>query len=140
VVVGTDLVDVAEVALALERFGSRYLERLFTPHEIATCQEAPALTAQRLAARFAAKEATVKVLRPTEAWIDHREVEVRRAPSGAPSLVLRGEALALARAAGLSQFSVSLSHERAYATAVVAAMQAGPSGPEPSGEEGSEYP
>ena len=66
--VGTDLTCVADVASSIERFGDRYLRRLFTDHELDATGGAP----ERLAARFAAKEATVKVLRPTGAQPDWR--------------------------------------------------------------------
>jgi holo-[acyl-carrier protein] synthase len=121
--IGTDLVDVREVAAALERFGERYVTRIFTADEASYCQRDPAVAAARFAARFAAKEATVKVLRPRGEWPDWRSIEVRRAPEGWCSLALYGRAADLAVEAGLDGFAVSLSHEAGYATAVVVAQR-----------------
>jgi holo-[acyl-carrier protein] synthase len=121
--VGTDLVATEEVAWSMGHFGDRYLTRLFTPREIANCRATPFVAADRFAARFAAKEATIKVLRPRVGWTDFRDIEIESGPGGAPILHLHGEAAALAARAGLFSFSVSLSHERAYACAVVAALE-----------------
>jgi holo-[acyl-carrier protein] synthase len=116
-------VEVGDVAQSIARFGDRYLHRLFTKREISTCQESSVLASQRFATRFAAKEATFKVLRPPHGWLDLRDIEIETQPDGAPALVLTGEALQLARDAGLGSFSVSLSHQGAYATAVVVALR-----------------
>jgi len=118
--VGIDLARIDEAARSLERFGKRYVDRIFTEREAADCLAAPAQTAARLAARFAAKEATIKVLRPAH-WLDWRSIEVIRRPPGYTELELSGEAAELAEAAGLQDFSVSLAHEGHYATAVVVA-------------------
>lgn len=119
--VGTDLVEIANVTDALAAFGQAYLDRLFTADEIAYSQAGGAETAQRLAARFAAKEACIKVLRPPDGGIDWRWIEVRKMPGGWCELQLHAGALRLARAQGLGDWSVSLSHERLYAIAVVTA-------------------
>jgi holo-[acyl-carrier protein] synthase len=118
--VGIDLARVDDAARSLERFGERYLRRVFTAAEAADCLAAPAQTAARLAARFAAKEAAIKVLRPTH-WMDWRCIEVIRRAPGFTELSLSGEAAELAEAAGLEDFAVSLAHEGHYATAVVVA-------------------
>jgi holo-[acyl-carrier protein] synthase len=118
--VGVDLARIDDTARSLERFGARYVERLFTAREAADCLAAPAQAAARLAARFAAKEATIKVLRPTH-WLDWRSIEVIRRAPGFTELALSGEAAELAEAAGLEDFAVSLAHEGHYATAVVVA-------------------
>ena len=118
VVVGTDLVEIRQVAESIARFGDRYLKRVFTAHELATCGEG-ADRASRLAARFAAKEATLKVLRPVDHGIDWRTIEVHREEGGHCEMILRGAACDLARAAKINSLSVSLSHEAAYAIAVV---------------------
>jgi holo-[acyl-carrier protein] synthase len=119
--VGIDLVQVSRIAESLRCFGDRFLRRIFTPAEIAYATEAPALTAERLAARFAAKEAAIKALRLATDGIDLRLIEVERTPSGECELALHGAAREAARALGTSELAVSLSHEGDYATAVVVA-------------------
>lgn len=118
--VGVDLVRVADVARSITRFGDRYVERIFTPDERAYCDADVGRTAQRYAARFAAKEATLKVLRPSaHDGVDLRSIEVRQLVEGACEIVLRDAALELARRAGVAELSLSLSHEHEYATATV---------------------
>ncbi len=117
--VGIDLVRIARVEESLARFGDRFLRRVFTEGEIAYATSAPALTAERLAARMAAKEATVKALRMAHAGVGWRQIEVLRDPSGACELVLHGKAREIAAASGYDDLAVSLSHECDYATAVV---------------------
>ncbi len=106
------------MAESLERFGERFLRRVFTAGEIEYATSAPALSTARLAARMAAKEATVKALGLVDG-VGWRQIEVERAPSGACGLVLHGAAGDYARAAGVLSLSLSLSHEGDYATAVV---------------------
>lgn len=117
--VGVDLVDIAEVARSVKHFGDRYLRRVFTEHEIACCQGPPDVAAASLAARFAAKEATLKILRPEDALSDWRSIEVVRLPSGACKLRLRGAAARLAVERGLGPFALSMTHEAGLAAAVV---------------------
>ena len=118
---GIDLVQVQDVTDSVARFGERYLCRVFTARERADCGADPS-RAPRLAARFAAKEAAFKVLRPgPDDALGWTEVEVERQPAGWCSLNLTGAARASAERQGLLDFQVSLSHEGAYATAVVVA-------------------
>ena len=119
--VGIDLVQVSRVAESIKSFGDAYLHRIFTDAEIAYATAAPALTAERLAARFAAKEAAIKALGLGEQGVNLRLIEVRRAPSGELDLVLHGVASDAALALGATDVAVSLSHEGDYATAVVVA-------------------
>jgi len=122
--VGVDLVSVEDVDRSVLRFGDRYLRRVYTDHEIASCQGPPRVTAAGLAARFAAKEAAVKVLRPSGPRPDWRSIEVRRHDDGWCGLELRGRAARLAEEAGLRSIAVSLSHEGDMAGAVVVALAA----------------
>ena len=119
--VGIDVVVVDEVTATVARFGDRYLQRVFTPSEIAACQTASGLSDLRLAAYFAAKEATVKVLRPTDARPDFRSIEVARSPRGTFAIHLSGEAARCAEDAGIVQLSASLTHVSQVAAAVVVA-------------------
>lgn len=117
--VGVDLAVIADVEDALTEQGDRYLHRLFTEHEVASCRGRSGFRADSLAARFAAKEAAVKVLRPTGSRPEWRDIEVRRQDNGACDLVLHRTAAALAQAEGIDQLVVSLSHEAGMAVAVV---------------------
>jgi len=120
---GTDIVRISRIEESLERFGDRFVRRLFTTAEIDYAGSVRALSAQRLAARFAAKEAALKAFGLCEAGVGWREIEVHRASDGACSLVLHGKAAQLAgeRADGAA---LSLSHDGDYAIAVVAALAA----------------
>jgi holo-[acyl-carrier protein] synthase len=119
--VGVDLVAVEAVEESIGTHAEHYLTRVYTEREIADCTTPAGVDAQRLAARFAAKEAALKVLRPGEVGLSLREIEVRRQPGGWVELELSGPAAALARDAGLENFAVSLTHEGGYACAVVIA-------------------
>jgi holo-[acyl-carrier protein] synthase len=122
---GMDLVAVASIEDSLRGHGERYLRRVFTDAEVADCRTDRGLDARRLAARFAAKEAALKVMRPGDDAIPWRAIEVRREPTGAPVIVLTGPAAELADRAGLCELAVSLSHEGGFACAVDVAQ--GPS-------------
>lgn len=123
--VGTDLVPVDQVAESVARFGDRYVGRIYTAHEVSCCQGTPSVVAAGLAARFAAKEAMVKVLRPVAHQPDWRSIEVRRDPAGWCSLSLTGEAARMADEQGISNVAVSLTHEGGMAAAVVVALCGG---------------
>jgi holo-[acyl-carrier protein] synthase len=116
--VGIDLVRVSRIAESLEHFGDRFLDRIFTPAEVAYAgsASAPSVTHERLAARFAAKEAALKAFGLVDAGVSWRELEVVREPSGACVLRLHGRARELA---GQGSAALSLSHEGDLATAVV---------------------
>jgi holo-[acyl-carrier protein] synthase len=120
--VGVDLVAVDDVQAALANFGDRYLSRVFTDHEVACSSGEGAVRARHLAARFAAKEATMKALGPSDRLPPWRSIEVRREESGRCTLRLSGHAAELARRARLNDFAVSLSHEGNLAAAVVVAL------------------
>ena len=120
--VGTDVVAVHQVADSVARFGPRYLQRVYTDHELDSCAGSPTFRAARLAARFAAKEATIKVLRPVGHQPDWRSLEVRRHPEGWCTMSLSGHAAALAEQAGIAELAVSLTHEGDVAAAVVVAL------------------
>ncbi|WCB91431.1 Holo-[acyl-carrier-protein] synthase [Baekduia alba] len=114
--VGIDLVKAATVQDALAEHGARYLDRVYTPAEQEQCGGDPL----RLAARFAAKEATMKVLQPrADDALPWLAIEVVRNPDAAPAIALHGAAAALARQAGLTELALSFTHEDEYAAAVV---------------------
>jgi holo-[acyl-carrier protein] synthase len=124
--VGIDLVSVSDVADSVRRFGDQYVHRIFTPHEVDCClfgEPSPGTTAgyssESLAARFAAKEAVVKVLRPVGPRPVWRDIEVYRDRSGWTEIRLSGRAELLAAEAGIDHLAVSLTHEEFTAAAVV---------------------
>ena len=120
-VVGIDLVEVERIAQTVERFGSRFLERVFTQQEL---QEGRRRITW-LAGRFAAKEACAKALGTgVGAAVAWRDMQVLRQPSGKPSLRLLGDAAARAATLGLGQMDLSISHTHQYALAIVVALTA----------------
>jgi len=116
---GFDLVQVSQVAASMERFGALYETRLFTPLELeyAGCDEA--VRAERLAARFAAKEAVIKALRLGNEGIGWREIEVLKLADGDCDVLLHGRTAELARRMGVERVLLSLSHDGDYAGAFV---------------------
>ena len=115
---GVDLIEIERVENALLRHGERFLRRIYTPAELAECGGSPA----SLAARFAAKEAAAKALGVGIGTVSWQEIEVLRSPAGQPELHLHGAACRLADELGLETWSVSLSHTRQHALALVAAV------------------
>jgi holo-[acyl-carrier protein] synthase len=112
--VGIDLVQISRIAGSIEAFGDRFVHRVFTRDEAAY-----ATTPERLAARFAAKEAVKKALELD--GVSWRDIEVARRPNGACDVVLHGAARAAADALGARELALSMSHEGDYATAMVVA-------------------
>jgi holo-[acyl-carrier protein] synthase len=119
--VGIDLVAADSVRDALRSHGDRYLERIYTAQEVSDCSGATGVDPERLAGRFAAKEATFKVLRAGDEAVSWLEVEVRRDPEGWVELLLSGQAANLATQAGIGELALSIAHEQGFATAVVVA-------------------
>ena len=116
---GSDLIEIARIEKSIERFGARFLERVFTPAEIAYCQTKKN-AAESFAARFAAKEAGAKALGTGISYgIAWPEIEVRREATGRPVLHWSGRALERAEAMGVRRTSLSLTHAREIALAVV---------------------
>jgi holo-[acyl-carrier protein] synthase len=119
---GFDLAQISAIDESLRVFGDRFARRLFTPHELDYANASCGVRAQRLAARFAAKEAVIKALELSEAGVDWRDIEVVKLESGGCSIVLHRRVAQLAAAMGAGPLSLSLSHEGDYAGAVVAAF------------------
>jgi phosphopantetheine--protein transferase-like protein len=120
--VGIDLVSVETILASIARDGDRYLDRVYTPGELADCSTGAAVNPKQLAARFAAKEATIKVLRPDrDEAVPWRDIEVRRDPAGVVGLTLHKRAATLAERSGVVGLSVSLTFEREFASAFVIA-------------------
>jgi holo-[acyl-carrier protein] synthase len=116
---GTDLIEIERVQASMDRFGERFLERLFTAGEIAYCMR-KRQAAESFAARFAAKEAGAKALGTgISRGVSWKELEVRREAGGRPTLHFNGRAAELARRMGVRRVQVSLTHSRELAMAVV---------------------
>ncbi|HDQ71619.1 MAG TPA: holo-[acyl-carrier-protein] synthase [Chloroflexi bacterium] len=122
-VAGVDLVEIERVKRILDRYGARFLARVFTPREIGYCRARPA----ELAARFAAKEAVSKALGVGMRMMAHegigwREAEIIGDHRGKPLIHLHGRAAQRAQALNLTKWEVSLSHTRELAIAFVIAQ------------------
>jgi holo-[acyl-carrier protein] synthase len=119
--IGIDVVQIPRIRRLLERWQDRFLARVFTPDEVAYAlgRHDPA---EHLAARFAAKEATLKALGTgLSMGVRWREMEVRRTRGQRPTLVLSGRAAELGAARGVRVLHVSLTHDGDYAMAQVLA-------------------
>jgi holo-[acyl-carrier protein] synthase len=119
--VGVDLTSISAVERSVTSFGAAYLERVFTAAELESCRGGDMMAS--LAARFAAKEATIKALQPSDEPIDWRTIEVVKERSGACRIVLSGRAAAIADRAGIHDIALSLTHEGDCAAAVVVARR-----------------
>jgi holo-[acyl-carrier protein] synthase len=116
---GYDLVQISRIEESINHFGDSFKQRFFTVGELDYAHLGAGLCAQRLAARFAAKEAVIKALKLSEAGIGWREIEVRKLHDGDCEIVLHGRVAQLARAMGVAQVLVSMSHDGDYAGAMV---------------------
>jgi holo-[acyl-carrier protein] synthase len=117
--IGVDLVECARIQRSLERFGEKFLHRVFTDGEIAYSMSMK-FPARHLAARFAAKEAVSKAfgtgIGKAMGW---RNIDIQKKPSGEPFLVLSGPAKELATQRGITAALVTLSHTEHHAVACV---------------------
>lgn len=108
---GVDIVEVSRIARAMERHGSRFETRFFTAQELNYCDG----RVERLAGRFAVKEAVAKALGTGIGDVSWTEIEVVCDGRGRPELALHGRARTLAAERGLEVWSISLSHTEEYA-------------------------
>jgi holo-[acyl-carrier protein] synthase len=119
---GIDLVDRARIEQMLDRHGDRFLNRIFTAAEQAYAS-ANRDTVEKLAGRFAAKEAILKLMgtgwRGKIAWTD---IEVTNNPAGQPQVKLTGEVERLAGKLGIEYISVSITHTANFAIASAVAL------------------
>ena len=117
--IGIDVVQNERIRASLQRFGDRFINRIYTEEEIRYCKKC-ANPEIHFAARFAAKEAGFKAIGTGwAAGIKWKDVEVERLASGKPELHLHGEALARATSMGATRFYVSLTHDQLVSCAVV---------------------
>ena len=116
---GTDLIEIDRIRQSMARFGDRFLQRIFTPGEIAYCSRKKH-AAESYAARFAAKEAGAKALGTgISHGVSWLEIEVRREVSGRPTLHFTGRAAERAASLGVRHAALSLTHSRELAMAMV---------------------
>jgi len=121
---GIDIIEIERVAQVWQRQGQRFLDRVYSSYEQERClRGAPRAQWERLAARFAAKEAVMKALgtgwRQGVRW---RDIEIRHKQSGKPFVRLLGTTRELAEARGIGVIHISLSHSRLYAVANAIAL------------------
>jgi holo-[acyl-carrier protein] synthase len=121
VIVGTgvDLAEVDRIRAAIERHGPRFIERIYTPAEIAYV-ERKANRYERYAARFAAKEAGMKAI--GTGWrhgVRWQDFEVKNLPSGRPTLQFHGVASQFADSLGVRNIALSITHTAVQAMAIV---------------------
>lgn len=115
---GIDIVETARIRQLVESHGQRFLDRCFTPGELAYCNRNTKRFYEHLAGRFAAKEAVLKVL--GTGWrggIQWTDIEILREPSGQPKVLLSGECRRIAERLGIRRWHVSISHIETHATA-----------------------
>jgi holo-[acyl-carrier protein] synthase len=125
IVTGVDLVEVARIEQMLAQHGERFLRRVFTTQELADCGTGRG-RCMHLAARFAAKEAGMKALGTGLAsGITWQDVEVIRQATGAPLLRLHGRASDIAQELGVVRWTISLTHTKQLAIAMVVGAGAG---------------
>jgi holo-[acyl-carrier protein] synthase len=116
---GTDLIEIERVQQSIDRFGERFLTRLFTPGEIAYCMRKKH-AAESFASRFAAKEAGAKALGTgISRGLSWKEIEVKREPGERPTLHFSGRAAERAAFMGVKKVQLSLTHSRDLAMAIV---------------------
>jgi holo-[acyl-carrier protein] synthase len=130
---GTDIFYIPRIQATLDRFGDRFLQKVYTLAEQTDCQQLNSqqssikgkmnrVSCNQLAGRWAAKEAIVKALGTGWRGLRYTDVEVQRSNSGAPNVQLHGTAAALASKRGNCQWQLSLSHDGDYCTATAIAL------------------
>ena len=111
---GIDIIKVDRIRASLDRFGSRFTNRVLTPAEQRYVRGRP----ETMAGRWAAKEAVSKVLGLGVRGIGWRDIEIERLPTGQPAVRLHGRAAARAAQLGMGRIAVTISHEADYAVAM----------------------
>jgi holo-[acyl-carrier protein] synthase len=113
--IGIDIIEIARIKKAITRWGEAFLRRVYTDAELERYHEKPS----SLAARFACKEAVMKLLGTGRNGVRWREIETLSHPSGKPLLNLYGGAQSQANKLGINEIAVSLAHSKEYAIAYV---------------------
>ncbi len=121
-IAGVDIIEIERIAGVFERYGERFLNRIYTNGEIAYCRGRP----PQLASRFAAKEAVMKALGTGVRGIRWRDIEVVRRRGRAPTIKLHGTAKTRADRIAVSELAVSLAHSKEFAVASVVGQSRDP--------------
>ena len=120
--IGTDITECLRIARMIERHGDLFINRVYTPDEIAYCQSRRQST-QHFTGRWAAKEAILKAL--GTGWrrgISWRDMEIRNDAAGKPLVAVRGGVKEVVEQLGVAKLLVSISHCRSHATAYAIAV------------------
>ena len=113
--VGVDIIEIGRISATIDRWGNRFLGRIYTQEELDYCRGRP----PQLAARFAAKEAVMKALGTGLRGVGWRDIEVVRRRGRAPTVRLHGRAVKLSEQLAVTEIALSISHSREYAVASV---------------------
>ncbi len=113
--IGIDLIEIPRIRKAVARWGERFLRRIYTESEIRLYAQKP----QSLAARFAGKEAVMKLLGTGKRGISWRDIEIISHTSGKPVINLYGKAQCRADELRIKEIAISLSHSKEFAIASV---------------------
>ncbi len=111
--IGVDIIEIARIKKAIARWGEEFLHRVYTESELRLCRG----KVSSLAARFAGKEAVIKVLAKDGKGIFLRDIEILAEPGGKPLVHLSGKAHNMAQDLGLDKVAISLSHSKEHAIA-----------------------
>ena len=116
---GIDLTEIGRIQQSMDRYGKRFLNRVYTPAEQAYCLR-KRNSAESFAARFAAKEAAAKALGTgISNGVNWLEIEVVREPSGRPNIQFHGRAAEIAQRLGVAHAALSITHTSSLAMASV---------------------
>ena len=118
---GVDIIEISRVSEVIARHRKHYLERIYTSAELEQCEK----NVESLAGRFAPKEAVAKALGTGIGDVTWKDIEILVDEQNAPVLTLYGAALQRARELGLTEWSVSISHDLSQAVAVAVALGPG---------------
>jgi holo-[acyl-carrier protein] synthase len=110
---GVDIVEIERVEGSIKRYGSRFLNRIYTDAELELCRT----NVPELAVRFAGKESVMKALGTGRRGVSWRDIEILRNKHNAPLVYLHGRARSRAKKLGIEEIVISLSHSRDYAIA-----------------------
>ncbi len=112
---GVDIIEISRIRKMVKRWGKRFLDRIYTDRELRICKGRP----ERLASRFAGKEAVMKALGTGARGVGWKEIEIAAETSGKPVVNLYGKAKLKAKSLGLNELAISLSDSREYSVAFV---------------------